>query len=161
MTDFAEPAKDLIEAPAVAGEVAGQRDPRGLFTKGNKGGPGRPRRAVEKRYFEATIESCSLKDWSRIIRRAVDDTEDQNPLTRDRARSFLLKALFGTQPGALVQINNIVDPPPTPPDLLTTIRQIYGIGPPGPSKSYAPPHLSATLPLEPVKVISPTDVQGE
>lgn len=159
MTDFTEPTKDLIEAPALAGEVTGQRDSRGLFVKGNKGGPGRPRRAVEKQYYRATIESCSLKDWARAIRRAVADADDPNPLTRDRARSFLLKALFGTQPGAVVQINTIAEPQPKPkpdfPAVMEMIHRIYGIEPSSspPARSYAPPHLSDALPREPVKLV--------
>ena len=72
-----------------------KRDDKGRFLKGTPGGPGRPPRAVERAYLDATIGSVSLADWSDIIGKAVEQARDGD----DRARAFLAKYLL-PDPGA-------------------------------------------------------------
>jgi len=74
------------------------RDDKGRFLKGWSGGPGRPPRAVERAYLDATIGSVSLADWSDIIGKAVEQARDGD----DKARSFLAKYLMPEQALKLV-----------------------------------------------------------
>jgi hypothetical protein len=83
------------------------RDETGRFLPGNPGGPGRPKQTTETEYHDASMRGCTPSDWERIVRRAVADTEDRKPATRNAARAFLLRVLFGQAPGALVQIANV------------------------------------------------------
>jgi hypothetical protein len=83
------------------------RDETGRFLPGNPGGPGRPKQTTETEYHDASMRGCTPSDWERIVRRAVADTEDRKPATRNAARAFLLRVLFGQAPGALVQIANL------------------------------------------------------
>lgn len=48
-----------------------ERNKRGQFAKGCKGGPGRPRREVEEDYLAAISEEISKADWRAIIRKAA------------------------------------------------------------------------------------------
>jgi hypothetical protein len=47
------------------------RDRQGRFTTGNPGGPGRPRRAIEREYLATLSEAVSLEDWKEIVQAAV------------------------------------------------------------------------------------------
>ena len=69
----------------------------GLFKKGQPGGPGRPKRAVELSYLTATKSSCSLTDWAEITRRAVRDAKRGSAT----ARRWLSDILIGKDPMAL------------------------------------------------------------
>lgn len=66
-----------------------QRDDRGQFTKGNPGGPGRPRRATEA---ELTVlsEACPPERWRAICERAVTDAEAGCNKARSWVSSYLL-----------------------------------------------------------------------
>jgi hypothetical protein len=76
------------------------RDERGLFARGNCGGPGRPRgkgsRPIED-YRRITTEACTPQKWKRIVERAVSQAESGN----HRAREFLARILLGSDPLAL------------------------------------------------------------
>jgi hypothetical protein len=48
------------------------RDANGQFTKGNPGGPGRPRRSVERDYLATLSEAVTLNDWAQICKSAVE-----------------------------------------------------------------------------------------
>jgi len=76
------------------------RDARGRFAKGNSGGPGRPRRAVEQEYLAALNAAVSLEKWRQIIDRAVEDAIKGDP----RAREWLSQYLLGEDRVSLVQI---------------------------------------------------------
>lgn len=67
------------------------RDSRGRFTKGNPGGPGRPRRAVELSYLRVLADSVSLDDWRRIVT-AVKSRAEAGDLA---AASWLARWLIG------------------------------------------------------------------
>ena len=57
----------------------------------NPGGPGRPKRATEEAYLQATTSACSPQDWQEICDKAKEQAKEGN----DRAREFLRKALLG------------------------------------------------------------------
>ena len=58
------------------------RDGRGRFAPGNPGGPGRPRRKVERDYLGRMSDAVSLDDWQRITHRAVQDALDGDGTAR-------------------------------------------------------------------------------
>jgi uncharacterized protein (DUF2384 family) len=64
------------------------------FKKGNPGGPGRPKREVERSYLESLKESVSLTQWKKIAKRAVDDAMQGDA----KARDWLSKYLIGDKP---------------------------------------------------------------
>lgn len=70
------------------------RDEKGRFASGNGGGPGRPKRATETEYLNATIESVSLADWKKIARKAKDDAINGDAT----ARKWLSDYLIGKPP---------------------------------------------------------------
>lgn len=68
------------------------RDKRGRFAPGNTGGPGRPRRAVERDYLAALSDECGPDTWRRIVRRAVADAEAGDATARAWLGRYLLTA---------------------------------------------------------------------
>jgi hypothetical protein len=80
--------------------VANDRNLNGTFAPGNAGGPGRPRRSVEREYLAALVEAVSPADWRAIVARAVADAKGGNP----KAREWLSKHLLGDDPFALVEL---------------------------------------------------------
>jgi hypothetical protein len=69
----------------------------GQYKPGRPGGPGRPRREVERAYLDATISACSLADWAAVVRKAVADAKRGDA----RARRWLSDILVGRDPVAL------------------------------------------------------------
>ena len=67
------------------------RERNGRFAKGNPGGPGRPRRTVEREYLAVLADRVPLSRWQKIIDRAVADAESGDW----RARAWLAKYLLG------------------------------------------------------------------
>jgi hypothetical protein len=51
--------------------MANGRNSNGTFGHGNPGGPGRPRRGVEREYLAAFAAAVPLADWQAIIQKAV------------------------------------------------------------------------------------------
>ncbi len=51
------------------------RTPSGQFVKGCQPGPGRPPRRTEQGYLLATMDACSLADWSEIVASAVESAK--------------------------------------------------------------------------------------
>ena len=60
------------------------RTPKGTFAQGNKGGPGRPRRAVEADYLAVLSEAVPLDTWREIVSTAVTHAKTGD----DKARAF-------------------------------------------------------------------------
>lgn len=48
-----------------------ERDKRGRFAKGNKGGPGRPRRSVEEKYLRRLRQNINVEDFDLMVRQAL------------------------------------------------------------------------------------------
>ncbi len=68
-----------------------ERDERGRFVRGWRGGPGRPPRAVEEQYLAALREALSLDDWRAIVARAVEQAKRGDAT----ARQFLAHYAMG------------------------------------------------------------------
>lgn len=85
-----------------------KRDNKGRFMVGSKGGPGRPPSQTEREYLEATLAACSVADWARIVKKAVEDCEHEDHKVRASARNFLLRALHGNSPSVLLQYAQIL-----------------------------------------------------
>ncbi len=76
------------------------RDKHGRFQVGNAGGPGRPRRAIEREYIGAVSEAVSIDDWRGIISKAREDA-----LAGDhQARQWLTHFLIGDERISLTQL---------------------------------------------------------
>jgi len=69
----------------------GAREQNGQFAKGNAGGPGRPKRAVEDEYLAAIASGVSQDDWRAIVFRAAADAKQGDA----RARDWLSRYLVG------------------------------------------------------------------
>jgi hypothetical protein len=76
------------------------RDENGRFADGNPGGPGRPRRTVEREYLAVLSEAVSLDDWGAVVARAVEDAKAGDA----RARDWLSKHMFGEKPMTLTEL---------------------------------------------------------
>lgn len=76
------------------------RDERGKFTVGNPGGPGRPRRAIEREYTLAITAAVTLDDWRAIVSRAKADAIGGD----DKARAWLTHFLIGDDRVSLLQL---------------------------------------------------------
>jgi hypothetical protein len=66
------------------------RNANGRFAPGNPGGPGRPRRAVEREYMAVLSQSVDLKAWRRICNKAVEDAEAGDRYAREWISRYLL-----------------------------------------------------------------------
>lgn len=66
------------------------REKNGQFANGNGGGPGRPKKKREKRYYEITQTACTFKDWRAIVKRAVDDAKKGDTAARKWLSDYLL-----------------------------------------------------------------------
>lgn len=74
--------------------MADGRKADGTFAEGNTGGPGRPRRAVERQYLAVTLDAVPLDLWRQIVDRAAQDA-----LAGDaKARDWLTRYILGAEP---------------------------------------------------------------
>ena len=71
------------------------RDSNGRFQKGRKGGPGRPRRAIESDYLAKLSEAVLLSAWQEIVAKAVEDAREGD----HAARVWLANYLVGKPTG--------------------------------------------------------------
>ncbi len=85
-----------------------KRNANGTFAKGHSGGPGRPRRSVEREYLLCLAESVTLDDWKAVVDRAVVDAKRGDA----RARDWLARFLVGGCPtlSALELQEKVEDP---------------------------------------------------
>ena len=67
------------------------RNDQGQFVKGGAGGPGRPKREVERAYYDVTVGAVSLDEWKLIIGKA----KEQAIAGDDKARAWLGDYLLG------------------------------------------------------------------
>jgi hypothetical protein len=70
------------------------RNGNGTFANGNPGGPGRPRRTIEREYIATLLGACTLNDWQAIVERAVEDAKAGD----GKARDWLARFVLGTTP---------------------------------------------------------------
>jgi hypothetical protein len=62
----------------------------GQFAEGNPGGPGRPRRAIERDYLAALSDACGPETWREIVERAVADAKNGDAKAREWLAHYLL-----------------------------------------------------------------------
>ncbi len=72
-----------------------ERDARGYFVKGNKGGPGNPQIAQVARYKKAIWEAVSTEDVQRVIRAMVDKAINEGDVA---AAKVVLERTAGKPP---------------------------------------------------------------
>ena len=80
--------------------MADARSDNGRFEKGNSGGPGRPRRAIEADYLKAFSDAVPLDAWRTIVSRAVADAQAGDA----RARDWVARHVLGSEPPTLLSI---------------------------------------------------------
>lgn len=76
------------------------RNPDGTFAEGNPGGPGRPRRAVEREYLAALSDALLLDDWREIVGKAIEDAKDGDA----KAREWVSRYALGAAPISLHEL---------------------------------------------------------
>ena len=69
-----------------------KRKNNGRFAAGNSGGPGRPKKAIERNYLLKLAEACTLEDWQGIIEKTVSMAKDGDNKSREWLASYLLGA---------------------------------------------------------------------
>lgn len=80
--------------------MSDDRDERGRFVAGNAGGPGRPRRAIEREYLAIISEAVTLEDWRAIVAHAVEVAKQGD----EKARAWLAKYVLGDTPITLTEL---------------------------------------------------------
>ncbi len=92
------------------------RDSKGLFQPGNRGGPGRPKREKEAVYLAAMTEAVTIEDWIAIVNKAVEQAKEGNAYSRNWLASYLVGkpeeniSLESNQPAAIVlRFNDVND----------------------------------------------------
>jgi hypothetical protein len=65
------------------------RDEKGRFVKGNPGGPGRPTKEREQKYYEYAMNTVTFKEWQDIIKKAVTDAKRGDASARKWLSDYL------------------------------------------------------------------------
>ncbi len=76
------------------------RNANGQFAEGNPGGPGRPRRSVERDYLATLSETVTTDAWAQICARAVEDAKGGDA----KAREWLTRHCIGKEPQSLMEL---------------------------------------------------------
>jgi hypothetical protein len=76
------------------------REHNGQFAKGSPGGPGRPRRAVEREYLATISDACPPDVWRKIVDTAVACAKGGDA----KARDWLTRYLLGDKPPTLLEL---------------------------------------------------------
>ncbi len=66
------------------------RDGNGKFAKGNPGGPGRPKKERETKFYEVTLTAVSIEDWKVIVKKAVDQAKRGDGVARKWLADYLI-----------------------------------------------------------------------
>jgi hypothetical protein len=69
--------------------VSRDRAANGRFARGNAGGPGRPRRAIEADYLAALAEAVPLPEWRKIVGKAVEQARSGDHVARKWLSEYL------------------------------------------------------------------------
>jgi len=95
-----------------------ERNGDGRFAKGNSGGPGRPSKKREERFYGITLRACTFKDWREIVKTAVRQAKTGDTM----ARKFLADYIIGPPAQRLALTG--ADGVPLIPDIVRIIE--YG-----------------------------------
>lgn len=68
----------------------GGRDEKGRFTKGWSGGPGRPKKSREERYYQIAVTTCTFKDWKAIIEKTIHQAKRGDATARKWLADYLM-----------------------------------------------------------------------
>jgi len=83
----------------------------GQFAKGHSGGPGRPRKEREERYYEITMSAVTFEDWKRIVQKAAAQAKRGDAQARKWLSDFLVGPvaqrveLTGADGGPVIVVN--------------------------------------------------------
>jgi len=67
-----------------------ERDDSGKFAKGNPGGPGRPKKEREQRFYEITLSTVTFDDWKDIVNKAIAQAKKGDPVARKWLSDYLM-----------------------------------------------------------------------
>jgi hypothetical protein len=76
------------------------RDSKGRFGPGNAGGPGRPRRAIERDYLTVLNDEVTLAEWRKIVAKALKQATQGNAT----ARAWISRYVLGEQTMSLLDL---------------------------------------------------------
>lgn len=83
------------------GKTRPSQDPRtGRFLPGGGGGPGRPRKEVERQYLDRLRKVVTLPEWEKVVLKALEDAQAGD----SAARTWLSKYLVGDDPLGLLDV---------------------------------------------------------
>jgi hypothetical protein len=93
--------------------VLPDRDDKGRFKKGYKGGPGRPKREVEEYYLAIMLDEITPDDWRAITKKAVEQAKRGDQQARKWLSDYLLglpvqRTEHSGEDGSPIQIIEIV-----------------------------------------------------
>ena len=66
------------------------RNNSGQFVKGHPGGPGRPPKPKEEKFYKTTLSAVTLTDWREIVKKAVEQAKRGNPSARKWLSDYLI-----------------------------------------------------------------------
>ena len=66
------------------------RDENGKFAKGNEGGPGRPKKEREQRFYEITLATVTFSDWQDIVNKAIKQAKTGDAVARKWLSDYLM-----------------------------------------------------------------------
>lgn len=66
------------------------RGPDGKFMKGHSGGPGRPPKEREQRYYQITMNAVTFEDWEAIVKKAAKQAKAGDAVARKWLSDFLV-----------------------------------------------------------------------
>jgi len=69
-----------------------ERDENGKFIKGNGGGPGRPNKQREGRYYDVLITTVTFERWKKIVLKAAEQAERGDQAARKWLADYLIGA---------------------------------------------------------------------
>jgi hypothetical protein len=65
-------------------------DENGKFAKGNPGGPGRPKKEREQKFYEITLTAVTFDDWKAIVCKAKDQAKRGDAVARKWLSDYLI-----------------------------------------------------------------------
>lgn len=67
-----------------------ERDENGKFVKGNPGGPGRPKKEREMKFYDLTLSTVTFDDWKEIIKKAVIQAKRGDGVARKWLADYIM-----------------------------------------------------------------------
>ena len=85
-----------------------EREENGQFAKGHPGGPGRPTKEREERFYEITLTAVTFDDWKAIVTKAKEQAKRGDAVARKWLADYLMgppvqrNELTGKDGGAII-----------------------------------------------------------